>query len=82
MNQQLIPFTALFSAADMVPLVTGRQRTVIDDLSPGAANPAWCSYGTCLNCAFFVRQDVTIDAVQTWFERDAMERPIRALVAG
>ena len=69
------------AAADMVPLVTGRQRIVIDDLAPGAANPAWCTYGTCPNCAFLIRQDGTIDTVQTWFDRDGMERAIRALLA-
>jgi len=68
------------AAADMVPLVTGRQRIVIDDLAPGAANPAWCTYGTCPNCAFLIRQDGTIDTVQTWFDKDAGERAIRALL--
>jgi hypothetical protein len=68
------------AAADMVPLVTGRQRIVIDDLSQGAINPAWCTYGTCPNCAFLIRPDGTIDTVQTWFDRDVMERAIRALL--
>jgi hypothetical protein len=68
------------AAAGMVPLVTGRQRIVIDDLAPGAANPAGCTYGTCPNCAFLIRQDGTIDTVQTWFDRDGMERAIRALL--
>jgi hypothetical protein len=69
------------AARDMLPFVTGRQRIVIDDLSAGAVNPVWCTYGTCPNCAFLIRQDGTIDAVQTWFEPDAMERAILALVA-
>lgn len=47
---------------------------------PGAANPAWCTYGTCPNCAFIVRQDGAIDTVRTRFDRDAMKRAIRALL--
>jgi hypothetical protein len=69
------------AAADMLPLITSRQRIVIDDLSTGAANPAWCTYGTCPHCAFLIRQDGTIDTAQTWFDKDAMERAIRALAA-
>lgn len=69
------------AARDLLPLVTGRQRIVIDDLSPGSANPAWCTYGTCPNCAFLIRQDGTIDTVQTWFDVSAMERAIRTLLA-
>ena len=68
------------AAADMLPLVAGRQRILVDGLQPGAANPAWCTYGTCPNCAFLIRQDGTIDTVQTWFERDAMERAVKALL--
>jgi hypothetical protein len=47
---------------------------------PGAANRASCSQGTCPNCASLVRQDGAIDTVRTWFDRDAMERTIRALL--
>ena len=48
---------------------------------PGAVNQAWRSYGTCPGCALLIRQDGTLDLVQTRFEEDAMERAIRALMA-
>jgi len=68
------------AARDMVPLVTGRQAILIDDLTPGASNPVWCTYGTCPNCAFLIRQDGTVDTVQTWLDASAMERAVRALL--
>jgi hypothetical protein len=68
------------AARDMVPLVTGHQAILVDDLTPGANNPAWCTYGTCPNCAFLIRQDGTVDTVQTWLDPSAMERAIRALL--
>ena len=68
------------AARDVAPLVTGRQTIVVDDLTPGAANPIWCTYGTCPNCAFLIRRDGTIDTVQTWFDATAMDRAIRTLL--
>jgi hypothetical protein len=72
--------SALAAARDVAPLVTGRQTIVVDDLTPGANNPIWCTYGTCPNCAFLIRRDGTIDTVQTWFDAGAMERAIRTLL--
>jgi hypothetical protein len=43
----------------------------------GAANPAWCTYGTCPNCAFLIRQDGPIDTVQTWFDKVTVEGGFR-----
>jgi hypothetical protein len=68
------------AARDVAPLVTGRQTIVVDDLTPGANNPIWCTYGTCPNCAFLIRRDGTIDTVQTWFDATAMDRAIRTLL--
>ncbi len=31
---------------------------LVDDLTPGKYNnPVWCTYGTCPNCSFLIRQD-------------------------
>jgi hypothetical protein len=57
-------------------LLAGRQLQVVDDFT----NPAWCSYGTCPNCAFLIRQDGMIDTVQLVLSVPTMERAIRALV--
>jgi hypothetical protein len=80
-RQPLIYADRLAAARDLLPFITGAQRIVVDDLAPGAANPAWCTYGTCPNCAFLIRKDGTVDTVQTWFDRTAMETAIRALIA-
>jgi len=69
------------NARDTAALVTGRQLMLVDDLTPGANNPIWCTYGTCPNCAFLIRQDGTVDTVQTWVDVSAMERAIRTLLA-
>ena len=68
------------AARDTVALLTGRQLMLIDDLGGAATNPIWCTYGTCPNCAFLVRQDGTLDTVQTWLNPVAMERAIRVVV--
>jgi len=70
------------NARDVLPLITGGQRLLIDDLSPGPANPAWCTYGTCPNCAFLIRRDGTVHTVQTWFDAAAMEDAMRSLLSG
>jgi hypothetical protein len=80
-RQPLTYADRLAAARDMRPFVTGPQRIIVDDLAPGATNPMWCTYGTCPNCAFLIRQDGTIDTVQTWFERASMEAAIRAISA-
>jgi len=53
---------------------------LVDDLTPGPNNPVWCTYGTCPNCAFLIRQDGTVDTVPTWVDVSAMERAIRTLL--
>lgn len=68
------------AARDTVVLLTGRQLMLVDDLGGAATNPIWCTYGTCPNCAFLVRQDGTLDTVQTWLDTAAMERAIRVVV--
>ena len=59
--------------------VRGAQLMLVDDLQPGRANPLWCTYGTCPNCAFLVRRDGTLHTVQTWVNVAAMESAIRDL---
>jgi hypothetical protein len=68
-------------ARDMQPELRGRQTILVDDLGGAYTNPAWCTYGTCPNCAFLIRQDGIIDTVQTWLDTAAMERAIRTLLA-
>ena len=68
------------NARDTQSLLAGRQLTLVDDLTAGSTNPAWCTYGTCPNCAFLIRQDGTVDTVQTWVDATAMERAIRTLL--
>jgi len=70
------------NATDLAPFIEGRQLLLLDDLAPGQyTNPVWCTYGTCPNCAFLIRQDGTVDTVQTWFNASAMEQAIRSLLA-
>lgn len=68
------------AARDTLALLTGRQTMVVDDLGGSATNPIWCTYGTCPNCAFLIRQDGTVDTVQTWLDPAAIERAIRNLI--
>lgn len=73
----------LAAAAETRGLLTGPQLMVVDDLTPRQqTNPVWCTYGTCPNCAFLIRQDGVIDTVQTWFEAGGMQRAIETLLAG
>jgi len=53
---------------------------LVDDLTPGPNNPVWCTYGTCPNGAFLIRQDGSVDTVHTWVDVSAMERAIRTLL--
>ena len=70
------------AARETRALLTGPQLTVVDDLTPGRlANPMWCTYGTCPNCAFLIRQDGIIDTVQTWLDVPAMERAMQSLLS-
>jgi hypothetical protein len=57
-------------------LIEGNQLQVVDDFT----NPVWCSYGTCPNCAFLIRQDGTIANVQLVLSVPEMERSIREIV--
>jgi hypothetical protein len=69
------------NARGVEPSITGDQVLVVDDLTPhGPNNPAWCTYGTCPNCAFLIRQDGIIDTVQTWIDTASMQMAIDALV--
>lgn len=48
------------------PSLKGKQLLVVDDLTPGALNnPVWCTYGTCPNCSFLIRQDGILAEVLT-----------------
>jgi len=77
------------NAQQTASLLTGNQLLVVDDLTPGQHNnPAWCTYGPCPNCAYLIRQDGTIDTVQTgtidtvqtWVEPTDMESAIHNLL--
>jgi len=62
------------NAANMIPLITGNQIILIDDLRPnGPDNPLWCTYGPCPNCAYLIGQDGTIKRVQRWISASSME---------
>jgi len=70
-------------ARDTQALVTGGQRMLVDDLTPGARNnPLWCTYGTCPNCVFLIAQSGTLHTVQTWLNVDEMQTAMDALLAG
>jgi hypothetical protein len=71
----------VLNAAAVLPSIVGNQLQLIDDLSPGLNNPAWCTYGTCPNCAFLIRQDGVIDTVQTWVEPSGIKAAIDILIA-
>jgi hypothetical protein len=68
------------AARDMAALLTGRQLMLVDDLGGAMTNPIWCTYGTCANCSFLVRQDGVVDTVQLWLDVAAIEQAIRRLV--
>jgi len=68
------------AARQTAALLTGRQLMLVDDLGGTATNPIWCTYGTCPNCAFLIRQDGRLDTVQTWLDTAAMERAVRTLL--
>jgi hypothetical protein len=70
------------AARDMEALLMGPQRMLVDDLDGVATNPFWCTYGTCANCTFLVRQDGVIDSVQLWMDVPAVEQAIRTLFTG
>ena len=68
-------------ARDMLPEIQGTQMILVDDLTPGPSNnPVWCTYGTCPNCAYLIRQDGIIEVVQTWVDVDAMETAIDSIL--
>jgi hypothetical protein len=81
LRQPLTYAARVANAQQTVTLLTGNQLLVVDDLTPGQNNnPAWCTYGTCPNCAFLIRQDGTIDTAQTWFDATDMEAAIHSLL--
>ncbi|RME26899.1 MAG: hypothetical protein D6798_05725 [Deltaproteobacteria bacterium] len=53
---------------------------LVDALEEGNANPFWCTYGSCPNCAFLVNQDGRIEAVHDWFDGRTMKGSIQALL--
>ena len=68
------------AAQDMIPLIEGDQRILVDDLIPGDLNnPVWCTYGTCPNCAYLIGQDGVIHTTQAWFNANNMETAINNL---
>lgn len=64
----------------MEPLIEGPQLVLVDDLQPGLDNPAWCTYGTCPNCAFLIGQDGRLHTVQSWADVAQLEAAMRELV--
>lgn len=56
-------------------------KVVVDSYDSPGANPIWCTYGTCANCAWLVRRDGTIAAHQEWHDLDAMQAAIDRLLA-
>ncbi len=70
------------NAMDVVPLITGNQRLLVDDLRPhGLDNPLWCTYGPCPNCTFLISQDGRIEKVQYWFDATDIEAAIDDLLS-
>jgi len=55
---------------------------LVDDLGGPYTNPIWCTYGTCPNGTFLVRQDGVIATVQLWLDPAAIEQAIRTLLGG
>lgn len=69
------------TAQDTLPLLEGNQLILVDDLVPdGPNNPTWCTYGTCPDCAYLIRQNGVIDTTQRWFDAEGMEEAINALL--
>lgn len=62
------------NAKRMKPGLAGTQLLLVDDLTPRSRNnPVWCTYGTCPNCTFLIRQDGTFHKVYTKSMRTAAE---------
>jgi hypothetical protein len=68
-------------ARETLPLLTGDQLLLVDELTPLRDNPLWCTYGTCPNCAFLIGQDGILREVETWYNPSDMERAVDALLA-
>lgn len=58
----------------------GGAMVLIDALEAGNANPFWCTYGSCPNCAFLVNQQGRLEAVHAWFDGKTMGGSIDALL--
>jgi hypothetical protein len=70
------------SAKDLLPELNETQLILIDALTPNdLTNPVWCTYGPCPNCAYLIGQDGIIQTTQQWFDVEAMEKAIGALLS-
>ncbi len=80
-GQALTPERRLSDARDMAKKVSGRQLMLVDAVAPDGANPVWCTYGPCPNCAYLIDQDGTIVTVQKWLDVEGMAEAIEGLLA-
>ena len=55
-------------------------KLVVDALEEGNANPYWCTYGSCPNCAFLVNQEGRLETVHEWFDGRTMRGSIEAML--
>ena len=71
-EERLVPAAALNLGSN--------QLLLIDDLTEGAMNPVWCTYGPAPNAAYLIGQDGVIHAAQTWLDIPTMEDAITELI--
>ena len=55
-------------------------KLVVDALEEDNANPYWCTYGSCPNCAFLVNQQGRFETVHEWFDGRTMRGSIEAML--
>ena len=63
--------------------LTGHHLLLVDDLTPRPFNnPVWCTYGTCPNCSFLIRQDGRVAEVLVRTPRSnvELERAVKKLL--
>jgi hypothetical protein len=70
------------NAKVLAPSLQGKVTLLVDDLTPGSNNPAWCTYGPCPNCSFLIAKNgIVVEAItKTPSTLAPLEASIQALL--
>ena len=77
---QAFSYDERVSAAQTMATLADSQLLLVDDLRDGSADPVWCTYGPCPNCAYLIGQDGHVAAAQTWVNATDLQRDIDDLL--